>query len=79
MSFVKNINGDLTRDDLTTIKKLYGGEKKEKPPKDENIFYVGARVKISEDYDDRLNDIYLEKTPFFIACTHIYTTNLGIW
>ena len=54
---------------MTKIQQVYGQGRKPVKTSVENlitaqnnaIFFVGAMVKIKEDYDDHLNDIYLEK------------------
>lgn len=58
MTIVRNLDGDLTRDELSNIQRLYAPNK---AIKRREIYMVGARVKLTQDYDDRLNDIYLEK------------------
>ena len=56
---VKNLDGDLTAADLKTLTKMSGNIQKE--IKEDTIFKIGQLVKLREDYNDRLNDIYLEK------------------
>ena len=62
LSMVKNLNGDLTAADLKTLTKMTQIDpKKSAEIKDDTIFKIGQFVKLQEDYNDRLNDIYLER------------------